>query len=142
MIFKKTDYFEKVFYCKFTGYKVGILSQEKYDALEDEDLEKEYTKYTVKFRPLSWGEHGKLRAQCHRTDPETNQRIFDYDSYSVKKLAQVVDDWDLKRKDVEGAYEKIDPTPEAVGKLHPLIATHMLALYEDEVEMSQEEEKN
>ena len=141
MIFTKNDYFERVFYCSFTGFKVGIITIEEWESL-DSEKRKGYIEYTVKFRPLTWGEHGKLRGECQRICPETSQRVFDYDRYSVKKLAKVVADWNLHRKDAEGNPEKIEPTEEAVGKLHPLIAAHMLNLYEEEVEMTKETEKN
>lgn len=141
MIFTSHDYFEKVFYCSFSGYKVGIISDEEWGKL-NEKKKSEYKMYSVKFKPLTWGQHGKLRGECQHTCPETGQRIFNYDLYAVKKLGMVVSEWNLTRKDEEGNEVKIDPTEKAVGMLHPLIATYMLGIYEDEVEMSKEMEKN
>jgi hypothetical protein len=141
MIFTKHDYFERVFYCSFSGYKVGIISDEQWERMSA-DKKDDYIMYSVKFKPLTWGQHGKLRGSCQTTCPETGQRIFNYDMYAVKKLSMVIVEWNLTRKDEEGNIENIDPTEKAVEMLHPLIATHMLSVYEDEVEMSKETEKN
>ncbi len=140
MIIKKNDRFVKKFYCDFTEFKVKIFSLEEWEKLSEE-AQRGCIEYSVTFKPMTWGEHGKLRGDCQRMNVETNQQLFDYDKYQIEKLVRVIQDWNLFRMDEEGVKQPIDPTPDAIKKLHPLIGTHMLDLYTDEIEMEKEVEK-
>lgn len=141
MFFTKHDTFEAIFYCRFEGYKATILDPEEWGELDD-SKQKAYEKYEVRFKPLSWGAHSELKGGCFYVDVESNMRVFNYDKYSMDKLCKVVVDWNLTRTNADGEEEKVDPTDEMVRRLHPLVAQYMVDLYETEVEMSGEAEKN
>lgn len=141
MLITNQDVFHRVFYCRFDDYKVTIIDNDMWEALPEKKKEK-YKRYEVTFVPLTWGAHSKLRGDHYYTDPETNMRAFNYDAYNLSKLTRVIKRWNLTIRKPDGQETPVEPTEEMIKRLHPLVADHMLHLYESEVELSGEAEKN
>jgi len=141
MFLTKFDTFERVFYCLAEDYNISIVTAEKWDSLT-EKKQKKFKRYEIIFQPMSWGAHSKLKGGCFYVDPESNMRVFNYDQYNMAKLCQVVKGWNLTRNNPDNVIESVDPTDEMIKKLHPRVAQYMLDIYEAEVELSGEAEKN
>lgn len=144
MFVSKRDVFEKVFFCRFDQFNPKFVDVGKdFDPADESDLVAGgYKKYVVKYQPLTWGVHTKLRQQCIHLDPDTGMRFHDGFEYEMNKLAKVIVDWNFTTIKSDGEEVETEPSEDTIRKLHPKVAEYLLGLYDETAEMTEEQEKN
>ena len=145
MFVDSDDLVSATFFLKNTGkYKLKVIKYANYKALPDlkrADVDRNYERHTIGFKPLSWRDHNELRRVCVHINTDTGMREMDYDKYVIEKLRRVLRSWDFTIKNEDDQDVPMPCTPENIDMLHPQLAEFILELYDAEMELSQDELK-
>jgi len=139
MFINDSERIRLLFWCRFSGYRVKIISEEAYKKLAEAKREG-LKRYEVVFRPMTWGMQSSARRAAAFDNPETGTKDFDTGGYLAEKLAQGIVEWNLTH--MERGKEIVAPiTRETLDQLHPKIAEHLIGFYEEQTELTEEELK-
>ena len=130
----------EVFYKKegrhYLAYNTEIFKN--MDLSEEE--QKEYTKLTVKLKPLTWGLYNELQEAAMVSDNLGNRK-WNYKAFKENKLRGIIAKWDAKIKDDEDKLVIAPINPKTIRAIAPDIAEVIINTYDQITLIDEDEEK-
>ena len=123
-------------YYKLGRNKRGVRVETNLDEIPEEKRA-EWKPANFELRPITWKMSNDLMRECRVKNPMTMLDEIDWISYKEKKLTMTVVKWDAKND----AGQPVPVSPDAVMKMHPLIAETLLSEYDKEAYAERDDEE-
>lgn len=134
-----------VYYKKDGRRLIAYNQDELNDHIDEGDIEdpSEFKHINVIARQMDWGIYNDINESAYEiTDVGgSHERYFNLKSYKKNKLLRVIVQWSLTTKDPNGADRPVPISSQTLDKLHINIAEKIIAEYDRQSLMSEEELK-
>ena len=142
MFISKDATFEIEFYTKtIRNYKIHIIEEEGLQKLPYSDQDS-YTKRIITLKPMNWGANCDVRRAAIKTNPDTQMKEWDGETYNNEKLKKIVYGWSFVDDTGDGEPVPVPVTNANIDCLHTKIGDYILDRYDDETEVTKDELKN
>ena len=141
MFISKDATFEIDFYVKtIRNFKVHIVDDEALQKMPYLDQDS-YKKHIITLKPMNWGANCDVRRAAIKTNPDTQMKEWDGETYNSEKLKRIIYSWSFVEEE-DGKNVPVPVTNANIDCLHTKIGDYILDRYDDETEVTKDELKN